>query len=213
MGDLRRTTNRKFQDSMFPANSSIIFNSKVRNQTEDFKFERVRQIYEKYAVRLYHHCDPATLIPGSYTSANLYCALVVLADQPNRIANLLENQELSPEGLYYVRLCKDGVWRYVLVDDFLPIRVHKKKHLLFLHTTNQYEHEYEMWAAIIEKAVAKVYGTYEDLVLTKSEGVKTLLKMLSGLPCSEYNLEQNTGLKPFSIILESSLRQHHIVVL
>jgi hypothetical protein len=114
--------------------------------------------------------------------------------------------------MYYVSLCKDGVWRYVIVDDFLPIRVNKKKHLLFIHTTNQYEHEYEVWAAIIEKAVAKIYGTYEDIVLTKSDGIKRIFKMLTGYPSSEYDTKE-TSLKSFSIILESSLKQKHIVVL
>jgi hypothetical protein len=69
--------------------------------------------------------------------------------------------------MYYAYLCKDGVWRYILIDDFLPIKVSKKKHLLFVHTTNQYEQGYEVWASLLEKAIAKVYGTYEDIVMTK----------------------------------------------
>lgn len=39
-----------------------------------------------------------------------------------------------------------------------------------------------------------------------------MFKMLTGLPCSQYEIGES-GIRPFFIILESSLKQKHIVVL
>jgi hypothetical protein len=41
---------------------------------------------------------------------------------------LIEDQRVNKDGYYYVRLCVDGVWRYVLVDDWLPFREKQAMH-------------------------------------------------------------------------------------
>ena len=76
--------------------------------------------------------------------------------------NIVQNQDISFEGIYYLHLCQDGVWRYITIDDHLPVRYDGKVHLLFEHIVSESE-EYEVWPGLIEKALAKVYGTYEDL--------------------------------------------------
>lgn len=37
--------------------------------------------------------------------------------------SLIENQKINDQGIYYIKLCKDGTWRYIVVDDYVPIKI------------------------------------------------------------------------------------------
>lgn len=62
-----------------------------------------------------------------------------------------------------------------------------KKQLLFLHG-REVDGSIEIWHSLIEKAMAKIYGTYLDLAMVRSDGMSDILRILTGVPMSPYSL-------------------------
>ena len=87
-------------------------------------------------------------------------SLSILAHQrPELVRNGLFpvfGSEASEFGVYMLRLCKDGVWRNVIIDDSLPCN----RHATLAYTTAARR---QLWVPLIEKAAAKLFSCYEGM--------------------------------------------------
>lgn len=65
-------------------------------------------------------------------------------------------------GLYVFRFFKDCVWRYVIIDDRLPCYsgTEENPELIFARCDSRNE----FWVSLLEKAYAKLHGTYQALI-------------------------------------------------
>ena len=84
------------------------------------------------------------------------CALACLAERPALIDRLFLTKETNPEGIYKVKLCKNGEWMIVTIDDYFPC--HPLGQPIFSTS-----HGTELWVLLLEKAYAKLHGSYYAL--------------------------------------------------
>jgi hypothetical protein len=64
-------------------------------------------------------------------------------------------------GIYVFRFFVDNDWKYVIIDDKLPCLKNTRKPKLIFASC---EERNEFWVPLLEKAYAKLYGTYEALI-------------------------------------------------
>ena len=106
-------------------------------------------------------------------------ALAMLAERPALIERLFLTKEVNSLGVYRVKLCKNGEWTTVTVDDYFPC--YPEGDPLFSKC-----HGNELWALLLEKAFAKIHGNY---FLLRGGFVNEALLDLTGCPSISYDLE------------------------
>ena len=75
-------------------------------------------------------------------------------------------------GICAVKLFVDGKWKIVYVDDLLPCKQSSRAQSF---TPVYSKGKNELWVMIIEKAWAKVFGSYEKIEYgTRDEGMQAL---------------------------------------
>ena len=99
---------------------------------------------------------------------------------------------LNPQGVYSVRLCIDGLWRWIQVDDRVPADSYRGSPAYTSARGRQ------LWVPLLEKAAAKACGSYAGLAAgTLAEG----LRLLTGAPVASLHVHTNET--------EEAQRQRH----
>ena len=98
---------------------------------------------------------PDDIRQGHVGNCWFVCAMSALAEA-GHIEHILVTKEFNHAGVYQVRLCRSGVWHCVVIDDVFP--VNGLSCLAYLKAARR-----SLWPCLIEKAAAKLNGSYEAL--------------------------------------------------
>ncbi|XP_014773741.1 calpain-5 isoform X1 [Octopus bimaculoides] len=154
-----------FTDPKFPANNSAIFFS--RSPPSGIIWKRPGDIAEDPKFFL-DSASAEDFAQGSLGNCWFVAACASVAEHPDlwkKVVPDYEEQEWSPKnkyaGIFHFKFWQMGDWVDVVVDDLLPTINGK---LIFAHSTSKNE----FWSALLEKAYAKLFGSYEALTGGKS---------------------------------------------
>ncbi|KAJ4822515.1 Calpain-type cysteine protease dek1 [Turnera subulata] len=100
--------------------------------------------------------DPSDVCQGRLGDCWFLSAVAVLTEV-SRISEVIITPEYNEEGIYTVRFCIQGEWVPVVVDDWIPCESPGKPAFATSRKGN------ELWVSILEKAYAKLHGSYEAL--------------------------------------------------
>ncbi|VFQ85158.1 unnamed protein product [Cuscuta campestris] len=86
-----------------------------------------------------------------------FLSAVAVLTEVSRISEVIITPEYNEEGIYTVRFCIQGEWVPVVIDDWIPCESPGKPAFATSRKKN------ELWVSILEKAYAKLHGSYEAL--------------------------------------------------
>merc|ERR1719188_1014654 len=97
---------------------------------------------------------------GALEDFYLVAAMQAISMKTQLISNIFVNMDYCDQrlGFYTLRLFKHGQWQYIDIDDSLPLSKGQRPSC----SSSEYFPEFA-WPALIEKAYAKMHGTWEAL--------------------------------------------------
>lgn len=98
--------------------------------------------------------EPNDIDQGQLGNCYFLCALACLSEFPEVIKDCYAAPQCPALGIYRVRMCKNGWWQVCTVDDLLPTQRNVP-----VYAKNR-EEPNELWVSMIEKAYAKLHGSY-----------------------------------------------------
>ncbi|XP_070572427.1 calpain-A-like [Ptychodera flava] len=163
-----------FEDEDFPANESSLFYSEASSRGIEWK--RPQEIIEDPRL-LVDDISRDDVVQGELGDCWFLSSCAAIAQQKRFMEKIIPRkqhlwQDDNYIGLLHFKFWRFGKWVDVVVDDRLPTRYNQ---LMFARSHD----ERELWVALLEKAYAKLHGSYEGLA--GGQASDALVDMTGGL--------------------------------
>ncbi|XP_022891820.1 calpain-type cysteine protease DEK1-like [Olea europaea var. sylvestris] len=154
----------QFTDQEFPPNDRSLF---VDPDNPPSKLQVVSEWMRPIEMVMEKHLDSnpclfsGTANPSDVCQGRLgdcwFLSAVAVLTEVSRISEVIITPQYNEEGIYTVRFCIQGEWVPVVVDDWIPCESPGKPAFATSRKRN------ELWVSVLEKAYAKLHGSYEAL--------------------------------------------------
>ncbi|XP_046367219.2 calpain-A-like [Haliotis rufescens] len=147
--------------------------------------------------------------------------LAVIAEKPDMCKKVINKASYRPltDGVFHCRLWRFGQWVDVYTDDFLPVRYTNGHRQVYGATSGTDKNE--MWVSFMEKALAKLYGSYNevgdeggyssDACLMLSGGVTELIELQYDKPNPQQLFDRLNQVFKMGANISCSIRETHDV--
>lgn len=107
-----------------------------------------------------------------------------MAENPKLIRRLFCSEEVSEEGIYSIWMNVFGEWVNIVIDDYIPVKGNQPAF--------SRAHGPELWVLLLEKAYAKIYGSYE---IIEGGNPAIALSDLTGAPYENLDKDPKLGVE------------------
>jgi calpain-15 len=170
-------------DPAFPPTESSIWSSELDGEyplREKPVWKRPKEFMKGTPKLFEDGIDPNDINQGSLGDWWFLASLASIAENPALVKRLFITQEYNEEGIYRVKVCKNGEWMTINIDDYIPCHLNGGP----MFASNEGN---ELWTMLLEKAYAKVHGNYCQL---RSGFLEHGMCDLTGCPTIEYKFPE-----------------------
>jgi len=167
------STSQKFTDEEFSPKPQSILGPAYSK----FYLRRASDLFRQVTI-VPEEIRPNDIEEGLLKDAHFLSAVSTLVEEPSLIQRLFLTEESNHVGLYAVWLNDNGTWKPVIVDEYIPCNQRTGSYFpIFAQSTND-----ELWISLLEKAYAKIYGSYSNI---EGGSIQHALRDLTGAPVKE----------------------------
>jgi hypothetical protein len=163
---------KKFTDESFKASKQSLYD-KVKLKKEDDYFRnklhfnlrvgvwsRPESIISIQAEKLslYSNPKPSDVVQGAIGTCWYLSSLSLLTNHLDYFKRIFLTHEINEQGMYRFLLCIRGIWETVTIDDYIPCSAGTQR-IVFAKVQNN-----QLYPALLEKALAKVHGSYAMII-------------------------------------------------
>ncbi|GIY32226.1 calpain-A [Caerostris extrusa] len=194
---------RLFLDNDFPPSEATLYHSSKRTRDPQIVWLRPHELIVRPEL-LVDGVSRHDIVQGILADCWFLSSCSAVAQRPDLMEKVIpSNQPLSGEGykgIVTFRFWRFGHWITVYVDDLLPT---KKRKLIFSRSSEPRE----FWVSLLEKAYAKLHGSYE--ALEGGQAMDALVDLTGGLA----EIEIDCSVMYFNLLTVVSLSNPLVYVL